>query len=170
MIEIIDNLKPFFSDCYRRLGVREYARIARISPPSASKILNGYAKAGLLMKQVDRRYHLFAANRENRIFMELCRLHWRLTLERTGLLPTLRHAFKLPVIIMYGSFSKSEITPTSDIDIAVFSPSSPDVDLRHFEKKLGRQLHLMRFSSRDAVTNKQLLNNILSGYVLVGEW
>src|SRR3989344_3325281 len=39
MLEIFNSLEPFFKENYRRINVREYARIQKISPPSASKYL-----------------------------------------------------------------------------------------------------------------------------------
>ena len=51
MLTIFNNLKPFFEDNYRRISVREYARIIKISPPSASKLLNNLEKEGLLTKE-----------------------------------------------------------------------------------------------------------------------
>ena len=51
MLNIINDLDCFFEDCYRRVNVREYARIKGISPPTASKILTNYQKEGLLFKE-----------------------------------------------------------------------------------------------------------------------
>ena len=51
MLEIINNLAPFFEDCYRRISVREYSKIIKVSPPTASKILMEYYKEGLLKRQ-----------------------------------------------------------------------------------------------------------------------
>ena len=33
MLEIINNLEPFIEDCYSEIGVREYSRMMKISPP-----------------------------------------------------------------------------------------------------------------------------------------
>ena len=56
MLNIINNLKPFFEDCYGRINVREYARIIKISPPTASKILLELNKEGLLLMENDKNY------------------------------------------------------------------------------------------------------------------
>ena len=54
MLNIINSLKPFIEDCYRRINVREYARIMKISPPTASKILFELNKEELLSIEKDR--------------------------------------------------------------------------------------------------------------------
>ena len=51
MLKIINDLRPFFEDCYRRVNVREYAKIMHISPPTASKILDSYHHENLLCKE-----------------------------------------------------------------------------------------------------------------------
>ena len=48
MLNIINNLKPFIEDSYRRINVREYSRLMKISPPTASKTLFELSKEGLL--------------------------------------------------------------------------------------------------------------------------
>ena len=35
MLNIINNLRPFIEDCYRRISVREYSRLLKVSPPTA---------------------------------------------------------------------------------------------------------------------------------------
>lgn len=51
MLKIINDLTPFFEDCYREISVREYARIMSISPPTASKLLSYYCSEKLLVKK-----------------------------------------------------------------------------------------------------------------------
>src|SRR3989338_4369081 len=104
MLEIINNLKPFFEDCYRRIGVREYARIMRISPPTASKILSEYSSFGILSKSTERRYKLFHANKDSKEFIDLSRIYWNHKLK--GLVSFLEEKLAGPTIILFGSLSK----------------------------------------------------------------
>ena len=76
MLNIFNNLKPFFEDCYRELGVREYSRIVGISPPTASKLLKEYEKEGLVNKRKERGFLLFRANRESNVLKSLSRIYW----------------------------------------------------------------------------------------------
>jgi len=54
MLKIINNLKPFIEDNYREINVREYARLNKISPPTASKLLNYYKTQEILRKKEDK--------------------------------------------------------------------------------------------------------------------
>ena len=65
MLEIINSLKPFFEDCYTELGVREYSRKIKVSPPTASKMLKEFESEGFLNKRIERGYLLFRTNKEN---------------------------------------------------------------------------------------------------------
>src|SRR3989344_9555458 len=76
MLEIINNLEPFFENCYREISVREYSRLAKITPPTASKLLKKFASQGLLKKREERGFILFQANRENQILRSLSKIYW----------------------------------------------------------------------------------------------
>jgi|SRR3989344_2280377 len=173
MLRIFNDLEPFFTDSYRRLGIREYARIAKISPPSASTLLNGLYKEGLLIREEDKKYILFAANRENDIFVNLSIIYWSIQIKKSGLIDNLKKDLFNPVIILFGSFSKAEIKEDSDIDIALFN--APERKLHPVntilvEHKLKHKLQIFHFKSRESVNNKELLNNVLNGFILFGSW
>ncbi len=166
MLNIFNNLTPFFEDCYRRISVREYAKILKISPPTASKILKDLTKEGLLKKQQDRLYTFFYANTQNWLFIDLSRSYWKTKLKNSGLLIAISTNFKLSKVILFGSLSKGEINPNSDIDVAIMSPSKPKFDYEPFEKKLGRKIQIFIFKSLEEIKNKELFENIIYGYRL----
>ena len=170
MLTIINNLKPFFEDCYRRIHVREYARIMRITPPTASKLLNGMYKKGLLKKEVEKQYLLYYANKDSELFIDLSRIYWKYKLSYSGLLNFIEQQYLSPVVILFGSLSKAEVKKDSDIDLAIFTPTKKEIDLSRYEKKLKRKIQVFVFRSIDAVKNKELLNNILNGYKIMGEF
>ena len=169
MLNIFNGLKPFFKDNYRRISVREYARLKRISPPTASKLLEDYKRKGVLKKEREKQYIYYSADRESRLFIELSRVYWRLKLERAGLIELLENEFLNPVAILFGSLSKAEAKKDSDIDIAVFAASKKRVNLGRIEKKLKRKIQVFVFKDRD-VKNRELLNNILNGFIICGSW
>ena len=169
MLNIINNLKPFFEDCYRRISVREYARILKISPPNASVILNNFVKEGLLLKEEDRRYHFFSVNRKSKMFVKLQQLYYQGKFK--SLFEEIEKEFVSPVIILFGSFAKTEVSKNSDIDIAVFSVSKKKINLKKYEKKYGREIQLFVFKDRKKLEkNEDLLNNILNGFIVSGSW
>ncbi len=169
MLNIFNDLEPFFKDNYDRLGVREYAKLRKISPPTASTRLKKYHKEGLLRQEEERKYLLFSANPLNKTFIELSRAYHREYFERIGLTNALQKELINPLIIIFGSFAKAEINENSDVDIAIFSPSRKKPDLSDFEKKLGRTMQVFVFKNKKQV-NEDLLNSILNGFIISGEW
>lgn len=165
MSDIFNNLAPFFEDCYRRLSVREYAKLLKISPPTASKILKNLCSENLLNKEEDRRFLFFWAKKENSIFVDLSRIYWKKKLNE--LLNHLEKQLLNPTIILFGSASKAEIKNDSDIDLAIFA-SKRSIDLTEFEKLIKRKIQLFFFESIKRVENKELLNNMLNGCLLKG--
>ncbi len=170
MLRIIDGIQPFIEDNYRRINIREYARIQGISAPTASKILSSLHREGLLRKENEKQYIYYYADKESALFIDLSRTYWRLSLERDGLIGFLEDELLNPIIILFGSLSKAETKQDSDIDLAVFSISKKEIPLEKYEKKLKRKIQLMLFQKRDDVKSPELLNNILNGYIITGSW
>ncbi len=165
MLNIINNLKPFIEDCYRRINVREYSRLMKISPPTASKILFELNKEGLLLIEKDRNYIFYYANKNNKIFIDLSRIYWN---SRLGNLVNFFNKNLInPTIILFGSLSKAETKNDSDIDISIIGHKK-ELDIKNFENNLRRKIQLFFFSSIEDIKNKELANNIINGYILEG--
>ncbi|MBI2523255.1 nucleotidyltransferase domain-containing protein [Candidatus Woesearchaeota archaeon] len=165
MLKIIEELSPFFDDCYRRINVREYAKLMKMSPPTASKVLDSYYSESLLLKEKFRNYILFYANKDSGQFIVLSRLYWSINLKE--MMDTMEKSLVAPTIVLFGSLSKAEAKADSDIDLAVFAHKK-DFKTELFEKKLKRKIEIFWFASLKDIKNKELANNIINGYVLKG--
>ncbi|HUT80846.1 MAG TPA: nucleotidyltransferase domain-containing protein [Candidatus Bathyarchaeia archaeon] len=170
MLKLFNDLHPFFEDNYRRINVREYARILNISPPTSSKMLKSYHIQGLLLLEEDKNYLNFVANNENELFIYLSRIYWFQKFSAVGLLDYLREILLSPLVILFGSFTKAEVRKESDVDLAIFSPLPDEVLLNDFERKLQREIQLFKYETREKVPSQELLNNILNGFILMGGW
>ncbi len=170
MLKIINDIKPFIDDNYRRINVREYARIQKISPPSASKLLENLKKEALLIKEKEKNYIYYAANKESRIFVDFSRIYWLKKIRASGCIEAIEKEYLNPIIILFGSLSKAEARKESDIDIAIFSVTKKRIDLARYEKKLGRKIQTFLFKNKEEIKSRELLNNILNGYILSGSW
>ncbi len=135
MLEIFNRLEPFFIDNYRKVNVREYGRIMRVSPPSASKYLETFHKESLLNKEKDRNFIFYSANRDSRVFVELSKIYWHERFIQIGLIDYFEKELVSPLVVLFGSFSKAEINEKSDVDIAIFTISEKVLPLSDFEKK-----------------------------------
>ncbi|MDP4012153.1 MAG: nucleotidyltransferase domain-containing protein [Candidatus Nanoarchaeia archaeon] len=167
MLKLINNLKMFFEDCYEGINVRKYARLMKISPPTASKLLNDYYNQGLLRRQKDLGYLFFYANPESKNFLDLSRIYWRIKLN--DLIEWLQKLLTRPAGILFGSLAKGEAKKDSDVDIWLFSQfNKREIDLKKFEKKLGRKISLFQSRSLETIDNKPLRNNVVNGYLLFG--
>ena len=156
---------PFFEDCYRRINVREYSRLRKISPPTASKILFELNKEGLLLIEKDRNYIFYYANKNNKIFVDLSRIYWNLRLD--NLVDFLNKNLTNPAIILFGSLSKAETKNDSDIDICIIGHKK-ELNIKNFEDNLKRKIQLFFFNSIKEIDNNELATNIINGYLLGG--
>ncbi|MEK6861657.1 MAG: nucleotidyltransferase domain-containing protein [Nanoarchaeota archaeon] len=170
MLNSFNDLSLFFEDNYRRINVREYSRIKKISPPTASKILKLYKEEELLLDEHEKNFIYYLANKESKVFIDIARIYWYLQLKKIGLLSYIENELVNPLVILFGSLSKAEIKKDSDVDIAVFTISKKDLSLKDFEKKINRNIQVFYFKSKNDVKNKELLNNILNGFILTGSW
>ena len=163
MLKIINDMDPFFENCYARISVRQYARLRKISPPTASALLKMYEKEGLLIKEKDRTYIMFCANMESSDFIMLSRLYWQQRLH--GLISSIEEGTP-DTIVLFGALSKAETKSESDIDLAVFGGEK--MDLERFEKYLKRSIQAFWFGSLRNVKDRELAKNIINGHILSG--
>lgn len=170
MLKIFNDLSPFFEDNYRRINVREYARIRKISPPTASTILKTFKKEGLLSEESEKGYNYYFANKESKLFVDFCRAYWFLKIKNSGLLHFFEEELLNPVVILFGSLSKAEVHTNSDIDIAIISISKKELHLQKFQETLGKEIQLFFFRKKEEIKDKEFLNNLFNGYMLLGEW
>jgi predicted nucleotidyltransferase len=167
MLKLFNDLKPFFENNYKRIHIREYAKLMNISPPTASKQLEGFVAENLLKKEIDKQYFYYYAKKESELFKALQQLYWKQKLEE--LIEFIEKNTINPIIILFGSTAKAEIKENSDIDIAIFTISKKEIDIKTFEKKLKKNIQLFKFKKLEE-TPKNLQKNILNGYKLAGQW
>jgi len=168
-----DLLKPFLEDPQREFHLREFARIHKISPTTAGKILENLRKDNYLLKKKERGHLLYRANTDSVEYKYLKAFYNVSKINDSGLVDFLVDEFNYPeAIVLFGSYAKSENTPKSDIDIFVLSEIKKEPEVSRFEKALKCKIQL--FSANRTKFNqmtkesKELLNNILNGKILYG--
>ena len=166
MLKIINSLHPFIEDCYTEIGVREYSRIMKITPPTASKLLKELELEGLLKKRSDRGYILFRANRESSVLRDLSKIYWKQKIK--DVIGYINSQLYDPTIILFGSLIKLETKKDSDIDLAIFTNINKDINLEKFEKSFKRKIQVFKFKSISNINSKELKMNILNSYIVQG--
>jgi len=166
MLEIFNNLGPFFEDCYIEFGVREYSRIIGVSPPTASVLLKGFEKQGFLKSRLDRGNLLFSINSESLVLRNISCIYWQNKL--ANVLDFIEEDSFSFGVVLFGSLSKLETKLDSDIDLVVFSKHKKELDFSRFEKKLKRKIQVFYFESFDKVS-ENLVSSVLNGFVLRGK-
>lgn len=161
MLDIFKDIKPFFEDVFRETSVREYARIRKVSPPTASSLLKRLAEEQVLIMRKDRNLLLFRANKEFFLFRDLAISFWKYVIGEA--FKPLREDLLYKRLILFGSVQKVENTSNSDIDIFINIPRK-NIDLLVVEKALKRKVQL-HFS--DSLRNEHLKKNIEKGVEII---
>ncbi len=159
-------LKLFFENPEKKFYIREIARITKLSPPGVMKITDALVKEGLLLSEKGKVTTNIMASRSEE-FTQTKRFFNLLSLYKCGLVSFLRENYEEPeAIVLFGSYSKGEDISTSDIDVAVVTSSSKELDLKKFENALKRGINVHEIKVKNA--EKSFLNALSNGLVLYG--
>lgn len=157
MLKIFNLLKPFCEDAYRQISVREYGRMVKLSPPTASSTLARLEKEGLLISAKEGIYRWYRASREHFLYQGLSRLYWQQ--ELFSLTENFHPQVLYRKIILFGSLSKAENTHNSDVDLYV-DVEKKELNTTLLEKKLHRKVQL---HFKESLANQHLKQNIEHG-------
>ena len=160
-------LAYFLTNPTTRVHLRALSRELDISLPWTIKVTNELAKAELIQK-VKRGVEVEVfANKDTDQFKTLKRSYTLYLLTETGLVSSINEAFgNPPTIVLFGSAAHGEDTETSDIDIAVITQKSLNLNLTTYEKKLHRKIKLTILPPRKI--EKEFLNTLANGITLEG--
>ncbi len=155
----------FFDYPTRHFHLREICRILGLGMPSVRNHVKKLEKLNFIKKEKKGVYESCIATR-NELFNAYKKNDLLLRIHESGLINFLADAFVPDAIVLFGSASRGEDVESSDIDLFLIAKEK-EVDLKRFEKKLGRKIAL-HFESRTSDLPKELLNNVINGMVLYG--
>ena len=104
-------------------------------------------------------------NRDNYKAMQLKRVENLKQIYESNLADFLEDEFKGGTAILFGSYSRGDDTPESDVDIAVVGIKNKSLNLEKFETILKRKININFYSSFKKI-HAHLKNNILNGIIL----
>jgi len=158
-------LALFFDKPLKGFQLREISKLTGIGLPSVKNYAEAMVEEGVLRKAQGQVFPYFIAEREGREF-RLLRLAGMLReLDESELLAELEKMYP-DCIVLFGSAARGEDTEKSDIDLFV-QAKEKGIDLRRFEKLLGRPVKLM-FEQSVQKLPAELRNNLANGIVLRG--
>ncbi len=148
--------------------LREISRKIKLAPKSVKIYLDKLVKEKLILKEKHRihNYPIYYANRDNNYFKFLKRLNTIRSIIESGFLDYLDEKYMPDVIILYGSASKGEDIKDSDIDLFL-QCAERKLDLKKYEKELGRKINLFFEENFDKLS-EELRLNIINGDRLKG--
>jgi predicted nucleotidyltransferase len=169
MFKELNNLKLFFEEPTREFNVREFARLKKISPATASKELTMLVKKGLLKERKERLLKLYKANLDSDILQDIKTFYNIRKAKDTGLIEALNKFYLKPTIVLFGSCASGLDTETSDFDLLIISEKRKEFpDKSKYEKLLNRKLQLFIVKDIKELKNNHLINNILNGIPIQG--
>lgn len=159
-------LKVFLYSPTESFRLREMSRISSISPVSVMNYLKEFEHEGLIKRYEKRGIPFYQAERDNEDFKLYKKISIIYELNHSGLVSYLWEKLSPESIILYGSYAKGESVEESDIDIHIIGKER-DIDIKEFEGKLGKSIHLM-FSANVKKIPTELMNNLINGIILKG--
>ncbi len=150
----------------KKLSQRETAILLNVSPTAIGKSVKRLEKLKLIKITKLKNINLIELSGEKKA-IELKRVENLKQIFLSGLSDFLLKNLPGATIILFGSYSRGEDTSNSDIDIAIIGRKRKALSLEKYEKKLGREVHLLFFDSFNKIS-RHLKNNILNGIVLFG--
>lgn len=162
--------ETFFINPSKGQYLMDISRNVGLAHTSVKKNLKELAKLGIIRESIEkkgrRRYPVYKADINNKVFRRYKLVYNLLSILESGLVDFIEEALMPRSIVLFGSYPKGEDIETSDIDLFVESKKE-ELDIRSFEKKLGRKIEL-HFKEDFASYPKELKNNIINGVVLNG--
>jgi len=145
--------------------IKEIGRRISLAPTSVRNHIKKLEKQGMIVRKKAKPFNGFVANRENDDFLFYKRVYNLYSLRE---LSKFLASFYYPeLVVVYGSYSIGEDIETSDIDIIVVAKTKKDADLKEFEKKLKRKIHIIIRANLNEIDDS-LKKKILNGIVLHG--
>ena len=148
----------------------DISRKARLAHTSVKNNIDELIKQGIITKSIEkkasRKFPLYKANRENRLFKKYKLLYNITYIFESGIIEFIEEKLSPKSIILFGSYQKGEDTETSDIDLFI-ECKQEKLSLEKFEKILNRKLQL-HFNPNFKSYPKELKNNIINGITLFG--
>ncbi|MFH1398676.1 MAG: nucleotidyltransferase domain-containing protein [Candidatus Woesearchaeota archaeon] len=158
-------LKVFLFSPTDSFRLRELSKMIELSPLSVVNYLREFGELSLVRKYTKRGIPYYQGLRDNCDFQLYQKLAIQYELHKSGLIRFLWEKLSPRCIVLFGSFAHGQAIEDSDIDLFLHC-KLVDLDLRKYEKILGKKLHVLMESGRNY--SEEFWNNLINGIVLRG--
>ena len=162
---LIKVLEVFFVEPTTIHFVKEISKRIKLAPTSVRNHIKWLLKNNLIKREKAKPFAGFVANRDCEDFIFYKRVYNLYSLKE--LAEFLVSSLYPKVLVVYGSYVIGEDTEWSDIDIFILSKTKKELDLKRFESKLKRKIHLLTVDNLSKL-DKNMLKKIYNGIVLYG--
>jgi len=145
-LKFIKFIGFFLENPYKEVYIRELAKKLKLSPFATKKYSDISIKEGLIIDEKKANLRYLKANINN-LFYKHLKISYNLKqIIDSKLIEFLKENIaNITSIILFGSLAKAENTNESDIDLLIIGKEK-DINLKEFEKKLGKQITIHFFS------------------------
>ena len=164
-------LELFFNESSKHWHFEEILRTAKVSRSKAFKWLKKLVNEGIIRHiKPQHKMPYYQAIFESPAYRNKKRVYSLNTLYETGFLNHLQTLPKAKVIIVFGSFSRSDWHTGSDIDVFIYG-SGDGLDQHTYEHALGREIQVFVAENQKDLNKFAggLLQNIINGYRVKGD-
>jgi len=161
----LNVLEVFFVEPNTIHFIKEIGKRIDLAPTSVRNNIKDLLSQNLIKIKKSRPFDGFTADRENENFIFYKKIYNLYILRELSVF--LAEAYFPQVMSVYGSYCRGEDIEKSDIDIFILSKSKKEVDLKKFEDRLKRKIHLFITDDLNKIEDK-LLKKIQNGTILYG--
>jgi len=167
-------LKIFYEESGREFHIRLLARLTGLNPNTVINISKKLNEQDLIIIKKDKETNkvILRANIGNKIF-RLNKQKYNLEkIYKTQIIDYLNDELAYPTVVLFGSYAKAENHKNSDIDLFIISDEKKKLNLYKFEKMLRAEIQVFLHTKNEFTklkkNSKELINNVINGYVLSG--
>ena len=159
-------IESIFENPSRKYHLRELARKAKVNPNSVINSLKDLEREGIIRKETKEHIVEISADLENPKFIARKRVFNLSKFYDSNILEFLIKTYNPKSIILFGSYSRGEDIKTSDVDLAIITPSENVVSFETFEAKLNRKVHVMLVRYNNI--SDEFYTSLINGIVVYG--
>ncbi len=163
-------LEVFFINPTKPHYLIDISRKIQLAHTSVKRDLDNLVNLGIITESIEKRgkrkFPVYKSNLNSKLFKKYKIMYNFNSILESKIAEFIWEKLAPKSIVLFGSYSRGEDIEDSDIDIFV-ECKKDNMDLKSFEKKLGRKIEL-HFNESFRSYSKELKNNIINGIVISG--